>query len=272
MSRLGFHIPFGKPYHNAIEAFHISCSAMQVFIGSPKTYKRPIVDPSDPAIVRVREYVQRNNIFLVEHSPYIYNLANKLEDNQKVLEAVVQDIKNVVAMGGVGTVVHVGKHLKRDKAECMTNMYLSMKYAIENTEEGFFILETPAGCGTELCCTTEELATLYDFFTEEEKKRVKLCVDTCHIYASGYDVSSPKEYIDKFEELIGWNNVAVCHYNNSKGTCGCKVDRHENISQGCISQDGMKEFAREMHRRNIPLILETPNANEELDYVRSFFD
>ena len=271
-AQLGFHIPYGRPYHGPIELFHRVCNAMQVFIGSPKTYKRPILETDNEGVKKAREYVQRNNIFLVEHSPYIYNLANKPEDNQKVLDAIVQDIKNIVALGGVGTVVHVGKHLKRDKAECMTNMYLNIKHAIENTTEGFFILETPAGCGTELCCSTEELAALYDFFTEDEKKRVKICVDTCHIYSAGYDVSNPKEYIDKFEGLIGWKNVAVCHFNNSKGVCGCKADRHENITEGYISQDGMREFARAMQQRNIPLILETSNAPEELDYVRSFFE
>lgn len=275
--KLGFHTNKEKSYYNTIKINYETneSNSFQIFIGSPKSYKRPELDINNNDVIKTQKYIKDNNIFLVSHSPYLYNIANELGENEKTLDAIIADINNIVKLGGIGTVVHVGKHLHRDEEKCVLNMYNSIKFAIKNTESGFFILETPAGCGTELCKTIEELADLYDKFNEEEKKRVKLCVDTCHIFSAGYDlntIESVNEYIENFDNFIGWKNVCVIHFNNSMKECGCGVDRHDNIKNGKINEIGLIHFAKKMIQFNIPLILETPlniPRKDEIIYLKN---
>ena len=157
-------------------------------------------------------------------------------------------------------------------------MYNSIRYVINNTKEGVFILETPAGCGTEMLTSTEELGNFYNRFTNEEKKRVKLCVDTCHIFSAGYDLYNIKnvdDYIENFENLIGWENVVVIHFNNSKRECGCHVDRHDNINIGKIILNGLKHFFNKMIEFKIPIILETPldvSREDEMKLLKSWLN
>lgn len=275
--KLGYHTNKEISYFNTIKKNHLNndSNAFQIFIGSPKSYKRPLLDIYNNDVIQTRKYIEYHNIFLVSHSPYLYNIANELGENEKTLDSIILDINNIVKLGGIGTVVHVGKHLKRDKDKSVLNMYNSIRYVIKNTESGFFILETPAGSGTELCTTIEKLAILYNKFDKNEKKRVKICVDTCHIFSAGYDlnsVNSVNNYIDKFNNFIGWNNVCVIHFNNSMKDCGSCVDRHDNIINGKINENSLIYFAKKMIEFNIPLILETPlniHRKDEINYIKN---
>ena len=110
---------------------------------------------------------------------------------------------------------------------------------------------------------------------KKKKKRVKLCVDTCHIFSAGYDlntIESVEEYIENFDKFIGWENVCVIHFNNSMRECGCGVDRHDNIKNGKINEIGLIHFAKKMIQFNIPLILETPlniPRKDEIIYLKN---
>ena len=147
-------------------------------------------------------------------------------------------------------------------------MFTSIIHLVNKTREYSSVkifLETTAGQGTEMCYKLDDLAYFYNKFLRCDKfikDRVKLCLDTCHIFAAGYDIktkSSIKKYLKKFNKLIGIKHINLIHLNDSKCDIGCRVDRHENIGNGYIGLSGLKMIFKYFKKLNIPIILETPN-------------
>ena len=108
--------------------------------------------------------------------------------------------------------------------------------------------------------TLDELSNFYHRFSKEEKKKIKICVDTCHIYSGGFDISTKKKvryFFLLFERMIGLEYLALIHFNDSKTEYNSHVDRHEKIGKGKIGLSGLKEFIKQSYKFKIPLILET---------------
>lgn len=271
MSFIGYHAGVKKGFTSSVTFHHnrSGCTCFQMFVKSPRSKRLSKITDEDAKLCK--EYVKTNNIYLVTHSGYFFNIATKVEsDDDYTMKTIIDDLLAIEKVGGVGAVFHVGKHLKRDRQECLDNMFNTIKRSIDLTPESnsIFILETAAGCGTELCCTMEELGEFYNRFDDDYKKRVRICIDTCHVFAAGYDLRT-KETVDSFvatvEENIGWNNVEMIHLNDSKKDVGCHVDRHENIGLGCIGKTGLKYFVKFCHQKQIPMILETPVNTPRLE-------
>ena len=247
---------------------------MQLFVKSPRRKSVPEINNDD--VKKCKEYIKQNNIFLVIHGSYLINIASK-DDYEYKHKSVLQDIKVAHQMGAIGAVFHVGKQLKMQKEEAVNNMKEFIKNILVKLDDGEkFILETGAGCGTEMLCNLQELGDFYNSFTKEEKNKMSICLDTCHIFSAGYDIKT-KSKVKKFVKLvgstIGWANICVIHLNDSKKDCGCGLDRHEILCKGCIG-DGLKYMVRHFNDRNIPLILETPSKRddkiEELDMIKKW--
>ena len=148
-------------------------------------------------------------------------------------------------------------------------MKKSFEYIIDNTpSNSFIILETAAGQGTELGYDLEEFAALYNSFSDKYKSRIKICIDTCHVFVAGYDLSSKKmvkAFFTKFNKLIGVKHVVLLHLNDSKPELGKRVDRHENIGKGKIGLTGLTEVIKYAKKKGIPMILETPAVKKSTD-------
>lgn len=221
---------------------------------------------------------------IVIHLPYVINLAKPLpipSDMNKCwwINMICDQLLISDLINSIGCVVHVGKHLDLTVSEGIDNMYAGLKYVIEFIKDhglnSKIILETAAGQGSELLKThnnsLDDLANFYNHFSDEDKMIIKICVDTCHIFAAGYDIRQKlqvKTFFDEFNNLIGIQHIALIHLNDSKSDCGSCVDRHENLGIGKIGLQGLRHFIRYAVYYKIPTILETPsNYDSELKLI-----
>lgn len=263
---VGFHIniankQFKKSIENAYNKYNIN--AIQFFLKTPR--QKILSKISDHDLDQCRKFVYEYNIKLFVHSTYLINIAT-LDDMEYKINTVCDDINNIYLMGGLGAIFHVGKYLKMNKEIALNNMKTFIKKILSEINfEQKFILETAAGCGTELLYNIEEFGNFFNSFDENEKKKLGVCIDTCHVFSAGYDlktIDKVKDFINLVEKYISWENVLVIHLNDSEKDCGCRVDRHQNLCNGYITKDnveGLKYFCNYCSTNfNIPIILETP--------------
>lgn len=268
MKYLGYHCSINKSFYKSLrkeyEKKDIGGNAYQIFIKTPR--RKSLSKLSDKDAESCRNFIYENNIYLVAHSTYLINMANPFEDDPYPVDTAVDDLLAIEKLGGRGSVFHVGKHKNRDYDECLENMQNFVKCVIDRTpnSKSKFILETAAGCGTEMLCRIEELGAFYHSFEPEYKSRICICLDTCHVFSAGYDlrtIEKVDEFIDLVHDHIKWSNVELIHLNDSKTECDSGIDRHENLGKGYIGDevlDGLKHFISFCKEKEIPIILETP--------------
>lgn len=291
--KIGRHIALRGEFNKSIE-FHYDyhrtrngkVNAFQMYMKNPKQFTLSKLTEDDAK--KSKEYVETNGIYLVSHSSHICNMGQPLDDESYQLKMIADDIKTVERLGGVGTIIHVGKGCGLSEEDCVKNMVNFTKMVIDATPDNkaYFIVETSAGQGSEACVTIEEMAEYHKQIPKKYHSRLRYCIDTCHIFAAGYDISTEKgaiDYINKFDDLIGWNFVELIHFNDSKKECGNRKDRHENIGKGFITKQkaedylsegsGLDTFAIVASETGKALILETPcsgfDAFTELETVNT---
>lgn len=160
---------------------------VQLFSGSPKIWKRPNVDEEEQKLVK--KYVTENALDVFIHSIYLINLCWEEEKFNTVLrECLKWDLINGSKMGFKGVVVHCGKYCKMDQKVALENMYINIKNILSNVDpKSSLLLETFTGQGTETCFKYDDFKEFYLRFNKEERELVKICIDTCHIFAVGHD-------------------------------------------------------------------------------------
>jgi len=298
----GGHMSITKGIVSAItEINNLGGNMIQIFISSPMMFNSNIdMKKFTPLIVeQIKNKCIETDSKIVIHLPYIINLAKpinfytvattnanantttntNLYETDKVIKLIIKQLEISHLIGSIGCVIHVGKYTGLTELEGLENMYKSLKLIINYIKDKnlntYIILETSAGQGTELVPTKNnslnELADFYNRFNNDDKQYIKICVDTCHIFAAGYDIRQKymvKTFFDQFHEAIGLENLALIHLNDSKKTCGSCVDRHENLGKGCIGLEGLRHFIRYGIYYKIPIILETPSDYaEELNLI-----
>jgi deoxyribonuclease-4 len=235
---------------------------IQIFITNPKA--RITTKRSDEELATVNHYAKYNKVNIVIHSPYLLNFAHEFKKNSWGVISLIDHLNTCAKLDAKGVVVHSGKFLDLDKSDAIENMFKNFTYVLENTPENTkILLETPASQGTELGGRMEEFRIIYNKFSEEQKKRLRICVDTAHLFASGYDLSNPikvKEFIKTFDILIGWKYVDLIHLNDSKTKLNSHLDRHELLDEGNIKLKGLSVIIKFAYKAGIPLILETPGG------------
>jgi len=222
----------------------------------------------DKKLDDLKDYLIKNNMKVVVHSSYLHNLARNWDKHSWWLNNLELEIKYAHNIGAIGIVVHFGKKLDLSINEAYNNMYTALIYIHNKTKEYKDIkifLETSTGQSSEICYKLEDLAYFYKKISRNENKdiknRIKLCIDTCHVFAAGYSLKTKKEvklFLESFEELIGLKYVKLIHLNDSKVNVGCQIDRHENIAKGYIGLKGLKYLFNYFRKLKIPTILETP--------------
>ena len=275
----GCHMPVIYGVEKAITGINkMGGNCLQIFVSSPmignvteKSINLYKTNQND-----IKKYLIDNKTKLFIHSPYTFNFAkpkiNEYWLNCYWIRSYIKELEIAHMIGAVGCVIHVGKSLEMSIEEAENNMYESLSFVIEQIKEknlnSVVKLETGAGQGTEMFTTEnntiDRLANFYNRFTQEQKKYIKLCVDTCHIFSAGYCISEPEmciKFFAEFEEKIGLENLALIHLNDSVKQCNCHVDRHANLGQGMIGINGIGMFIVLSYMLNIPMILETPEPD-----------
>lgn len=270
----GCHMPISSGIINAIIGINnIGGNCLQIFVSNPRSGK--ISDKSlnyyKEQGSEIQNLLNELQIKLFIHSPYTFNFAKNDWKNSYWIKSYIKELEIAHHIGAIGCVIHVGKSLDIDVNIATNNMYNSLSYVINEIKRkklnSIIILETGAGQGTEMFLTENNsidgFSNFYNLFTKEQKKYIKVCVDTCHIFSAGYCINNKNicnQFFTEFHEKIGIKHLALIHLNDSKKDCCSKVDRHENLGKGYIGQ-GIHLFILFGHSNNIPLILETPEPN-----------
>jgi len=216
----------------------------------------------------------------IVHASYTINIAKMWDKYSPHVLQFISEIQMAHTLNALGIVIHLGKQLDLSLQDAYNNMLSVLLYIHEQTANIpiDIYIETSTGQGSEMCNKIEDLAYFYKKIIRHKNKafskRFKLCLDTCHIFNAGYDITSKNkilDFLDIFEELIGIRYIALIHLNDAKNKMGSNIDRHENISTGFghIGKSGIKFIARYFNKLNIPIILETPYENllDDLKYL-----
>lgn len=240
------------------EALSYGANTFMIYTGAPQNTRRK--ELSELNIEAAQKCMAENGIeqFIV-HAPYIINLGNtvKPETYDIAVKFLAVEIERTIAMGSKVLVLHPGAHVGAGVEAGVASIIKGLNEVLTADMDCYVALETMAGKGTEIGRTFEELAMIYDGVTHNEKLRV--CFDTCHTHDAGYDIIHDFDgVIDRFDRLIGKDQIAAFHINDSKNVFGAGKDRHANLGQGYIGFDAIRNIVYHPDFMHVPKILETP--------------
>ncbi len=266
MIKIGSHVGMrGKEMMlgSAKEAVSYGANTFMVYTGAPQNTKRKPVE--ELRIEEAWQYMNTHGIqeFIV-HAPYIINLANtvKKETFEIAVDFLKIELERTKAMGSDTLVLHPGSHVGAGVDAGIAQIIKGLDEVMTKDMQVSIALETMAGKGSEIGRNFEELARIYDGVKYSEHLRV--CFDTCHVNDSGYSIAEDFDpVIEEFDRIIGKEQIAVFHINDSKNPLGAGKDRHENLGFGHIGFDALNKIVYHPEFLNIPKILETPYIKEE---------
>ena len=255
---------------SAKEAYSYGANVFMAYTGAPQNTRRK--DVSELKIKEAWEYMNEHNIEeIIIHAPYIINLGNTIKpETYEIAEKfLATELERTEAMGSKVMVLHPGSHVGAGVDAGINQIVNGLNNVLTKDTNVYVALETMAGKGSEIGRNFEELARIYDGVVHNDKLRV--CFDTCHVNDSGYDlVNDLSGTLEQFDKVIGKNQIAVFHINDSKNTCGASKDRHENIGFGNIGFDTLKEIVYLKEFENVPKILETPYIKDEENKKKAY--
>lgn len=265
--KLGCHVGMaGKEMFlaSAKEAASYGANVFMLYTGAPQNTRRK--DISELNIKAGWEYARQHGIEeIVVHAPYIINLANtvKPETYELAVEFLEKEIIRTAAMRSRIMVLHPGSHVNAGVEAGIAQVIKGLNTVLnQNDDDVYIALETMAGKGSEVGRTFEELKAIYDGV--DKKDRLRVCFDTCHVNDAGYDiVNHYDEVFEEFDKVIGLDQIAVFHINDSMNPLGAHKDRHANIDKGSIGYETLHRLVHDERFIDVPKILETPWLAEE---------
>ncbi|WP_434062202.1 deoxyribonuclease IV [Dubosiella newyorkensis] len=280
---LGSHVSMKAPNYllgSIQEALSYDANACMIYTGPPQNSKRvPIEKFKVDEAKRLMEEHDFSMERVIIHAPYIINLANSMrpETAEFGVEFLQEELRRVEAIGASILVLHPGAHVKAGVEVGMEWIVNGLNQVLDQDDSNVVIaLETMAGKGSEIGSNFEELAKIREQI--HKKERIKICLDTCHIHDAGYDLTAFDEVLDEFDSILGLENLAVLHINDSKNERGARKDRHENIGNGFIGFETLVKIVHHPKLESITKILETPYIEnkppykEEIEQLRSWKD
>lgn len=269
MLRIGAHMSVAGGVSNAVErAVMHSCEAIQIFTRNASRWRGKPLDPAE--IKRFRCRLDATGIRpAVSHASYLINLATTDPALRSMsIEALVDELDRAHALGLLGVVIHPGTCTSGTEEDALQLVAAAVRVAFKARPRRttMVLFEHTAGQGRTLGHRFEHLAAIINHL--DGSPRAGVCLDTCHLLASGYDLVSSHGYESTFlafERLVGFDRLRVLHGNDSKRPCGSRVDRHEHVGQGYL---GVEPFRRLLHDRRfagLPILIETeksPSCNK----------
>ena len=280
MKYLGAHVSSSGGLYNApLNAKAIGANAFAMFTKNQKQWSAKPLTAEE--IAQFKAAVASNGFspdYILPHDSYLINLGNAdPEKRGRSLASFTEELSRARALGLKYVNFHPGSHLKEiTEEECLELIAGSVNKALAEVATGdtMAVIEATAGQGTNVGYRFEHIARIIAGI--EEKSRVGVCIDTCHIFAAGYDISTAagfEQVMADFDRIIGIKYLRAMHLNDAKKECGSRVDRHECLGKGCIGQEGFKYIMQSPYFENMPLVLETPEPDlwsAEIKLLRSF--
>lgn len=255
---LGAHVSSAGGIYKAVgRAQELGCRSLQVFPQSPRVWK-PAVHP-DEDLARFRELAADAGLVAVSHAPYLINLAGTDPATVERSEAVLaQSLRTTRGFGGLAVIVHLGSHLGSGFEAGLERAAPVLVRVLELAGDGtWLLLENTAGAGGTMGLTIEELALVIDRCGRHPWLGV--CIDSCHLYASGVDVGDAAALdatLDELDARIGLDRLKALHINDSQMPLGSNRDRHANVGQGLIGER-LSVFLGRPRLQGLPAVLET---------------
>lgn len=265
MPYLGAHESVGKGLHLAFDRIaRVGGEALQIFTRNQRQwYPKPLTRQEVDEFTKARN--EHGDMIVASHGSYLINLASNKNDLQaKSIESFTGELQRCHELRIPFLVIHPGSH-GGDGVEAGLDRFVSaLDEALERAEsQTMVLLETTAGQGTSLGSRFEELAYIRGHSRYPEK--IGACLDTCHIFAAGYDIRSEADYLrtmDNFNRQVGLEHLHFFHLNDSKKELGSRVDRHEHIGQGCIGLEGFRNLLNDTRFAHHSMTLETPKGED----------
>lgn len=266
MKYIGAHVSASEGVSKApVNAAAIGAKAFALFTRNPSRWKsKAIPDKEADAFKANCLQLGYEPAHILPHDSYLINLGSP--DTEKLAmsrEAFLDELHRCEQLGLTMLNFHPGSHLKLISEEACLNLIAdSINLALEQTKGVKAVIENTAGQGSNLGYTFEQIAHIID--RVDDKTRVGVCIDTCHTFAAGYDLSTPEGYEDtwrRFDDVIGLPYLSAIHLNDSKKGLRSRVDRHDSIGKGIIGTAFFEMLMRDPRTDNIPIILETPDES-----------
>jgi deoxyribonuclease-4 len=239
------------------------CEALQVFSKNANRWIGKPLDRGD--IRRFRRRLDETGITpAVSHASYLINLATAIEPlRTQSIAAFVDEIDRAHALGLLGVVVHPGTCTSGSEAAALRLVGAAVRAALQSRprRRTMVLFEHTAGQGRTIGHRFEQLAAMIAHV--DGSPRVGVCLDTCHLVASGYDITTGDGYREtfaQFDRLVGLDRLRVLHGNDSKRPCGSRVDRHEHIGDGCLGLDTFRRLFQDRRLKGLPILIETEKS------------
>ncbi len=263
---LGAHMSIAGGLDKAIErGSSIGCTAIQIFTKNSNQWRTlPLREKEIRAFQVRRASWGKGPVFA--HDSYLINLGSPDEMlYQKSLNAFQEEYDRCEALGLDFLVMHPGAHRGGGEEGCLTQIARAVKEVLSYSPRGEtkILFEVTAGQGSNVGYRFEHLRVLLDASGPTE--RVGICFDTCHVFAAGYDLRTPRAYeqtMKTFDRVVGIDRIKAFHLNDSKKGLNCRVDRHEHIGKGAIGLEGFRALLNDERFSEVPKVLETPKGED----------
>ncbi|URM91683.1 deoxyribonuclease IV [Streptomyces sp. MRC013] len=247
-------------------AREIGAEAVQVFVANPRGWATPAGNPAQDAVFRDR--CAAEGIPAYVHAPYLINFGSHTEATaERSVGSLRHSLRRARAIGARGVVVHTGSATGgRPRAEALAQVrerLLPLLDELTHDDDPFLLLESTAGQGSSLCSRTRDFGPYFEAL--DAHPRLGVCLDTCHVFAAGHDLTGAdgmRRTLDLLVGTVGEGRLKLIHANDSKDVAGARKDRHANIGAGHIGEEPFAELMRHPATEGVPLIVETPGGKE----------
>jgi deoxyribonuclease-4 len=263
--RVGFHVSIAGGISNSVDnAKKLGCTAFQIFSRNPRGWtakplsRGEINSFEDKLCV---SGIEKKSV--VVHMPYLPNLSGPPGDlYERSVKTLTEEMHRCNSLGISHLVIHLGSHMGRGSKSGIDQLVDALRAATASTKsknEVVILLENNVGQKNSVGSTLEELRLILDRL--DSAKEFGVCIDTCHLFASGYDLHTKEDVniiFEKINAVVGLKELKMIHLNDSKGRLGSNLDRHEHIGLGSIGVDGITAFVNHRAIHGLPMIMETP--------------
>lgn len=266
MPRLGAHMPItGGVSQALVRGQSIGCEAIQIFTKNQRRWADPQIPPEEMCAFK-RLQAETGIRPVVSHNSYLVNLGSP-DDRlwQRSVDSLIRELERCEALGVPYMNMHPGSHLGSGEKRGLRHVARGLDQAHSATR-GYAVmtlLETTAGQGTDLGYTFSQLASIMEMVAQPE--RMGVCLDTCHVFAAGYELRTREGYeatFGEWEELVGLQHLRAFHLNGCKGKLGSRVDRHAHINEGELGLQAFRMLLNDPRFGDHPMLLETPKGKE----------